>query len=286
MAARWPGYPPVPGRAREALGSIRRGIHLYEVLLLLEVLVALVGGAYATLRGGTFVGALSPVGGGTSFAPGAAGLVVTLLSGAVGIANFVLLILSWAQWRSGLKTLYREGTDLGAEHEADIGGAHRDYTRAVVFFVLNLVGAAVVAVAVTIFVVGREVATRGTLAASSLPSLLLPTIVASLAIASVFSTLMYYFAGRSLTGTIRALLPHEARPRVEAGPTWMAVGAIVAAPAGIAALYVPGLALASVVAPLVIYYGLRRIGRGYDEGLGAAPSAPPPPPVAWPLPPP
>lgn len=280
----WPAPPYLPGRTRAALISIRQGIRRYGYLLLVDILVAVLSGAVATAEGGPFLSSLSPVGGGSALGFGPSGLVVLAASAVAGLVGLVLLILSWVDWRSGIKALYEQGSEYGAAHQEDILRAHRDYTITVVMFFLNLVGSTLTSLVVTLLVVGRAARSGQTLTPAQLPGLIAPAILLTFAVTATFSTLLYYFAGRSLAGTIRALLSPVERAAVDRGPLWMALGAIVAAPAGVAALYVPGLALLTVLAPIITLYGLRLVGRGYDAWVGAPSAAPPPaPPLAWPM---
>lgn len=271
-----PSAPP-PGHTRRSLASIATGIRRYEVFLGLNVALTGVLAVAAWLTG-----ARAPVGvttsGGLETEPllsfgtplGAAVLTIAGLVEAVGL---VVLLLAWTEWRSGIRSLQGLGTEYGPEHAREISLAHRDYGRAVAAFLLGVVASLVTGAALVVYAVVTELAAARSgipvNAASGVPGAVW-IFVATIALSGLFNALLLYFSGRSLSETIRALLAIGARARVEDGRRWMLVGAVISPFLSLVAVFVPLAAVVSVAGTLVVVYGLRRVGAGYEGFLSGS----------------
>jgi hypothetical protein len=269
-------------KVRQALGHYRIvvGLGIASGLLSL-LLVALIGAQGLTL--GTIAG-----GGGAS--PSNIGsasvwtfLAVAAISGILALLVLIMTIVSWAEWRSGLRTLLDTSGQRGEEFYRDVLLAHRFYTATVVAFLLNLVAAVVIALAV----VAEAFATaRGALSGSPAPgpptvSLfggppILSAILASVVVSAVLNIVLYYCAGRSVVGSIRALVGDGERSALEKGRWWILFAAVLTPVFSVASLY-SGWATVGLLAPPVIFLvGYTQIIAVYDRWLVSDTANPPP----------
>jgi hypothetical protein len=264
-----PGEP-----TRNAARSIHKSMGTYAVVLILNLLAG-VGNLIALA---VLVGTGTPVpsvGGIPVSVGGTANSAVAILLGLLGFVALILTIVAWVEWRSGIKGLRWEESSLGQPHSLEVDQASRGYSRAVLCFILVLVGAIVLVVVIFAQVFGAVVQSAANNTTVT-PTVFLQTISSTIrwdiivggAILGLLQFLVYFFAAQSLSRAIHSLTKPEGQRRLEEGRTWMIVGGLFGF--GALALALTPYAIAStVVGPLVVLYGILRIRQSYGSYLGS-----------------
>lgn len=293
------GMPP-GAQTFEAVREIRKGTRVYQVFVLVNLLVAVtLLGVLAAAGGlggpGLIQPPTVPVGNNTtttapfSQGPTFSALVsVEAISGVFGFVGLFLIIWSWVTWRGGIQRLPRVIGEFGPAAYARAESALKDYARTIYTFIAAILVAVglVVALAVILFS-----AISGTLSSSvtGAPGISVQTfqleVYATLAVgivlSFVLSFLMFFFASRSLVGSIDAIADPGVRGTLASGRRWILVGAALPAFALLGFVYLP-LMLISLAAGLVLFVGFTLIVRAYGTFLARPPQpAPPPAPVPW-----
>lgn len=270
--------PPAPGEStRHAVEAILKSIHWYIVYLILTLVSTLVAaalfGVVAFASAGPLSGAL-PGGTGRSALLTGSALGFTALLGLIALFAFVILVLAWAEWRTGAERLERAAGEYGPGAAAAASAGKASWLYATVIFLVGLITSIAVVVLITIATVARSFGptARGNPAAittSAAASLVELAIIVGI-VSTVFSFLTYWFATRGLVGGFAPIAPPPILAQARSARTWVLLGAFLSV-LDVAGYLLPFGSLLGVVAPLVILVGFWRLRGAYVAWLAAPP---------------
>ncbi|MCI4332959.1 MAG: hypothetical protein L3K01_04435 [Thermoplasmata archaeon] len=283
------GSPPTGYRygppARELIRKIGDGVRWYLVTLVLSLLSA-IGSAVLT---GYVVSSAFGLGGSSLPSAGlsASSTALAIGLGVLGLLVFVLTIVAWLSWRSGVRQLPAAAMEFGSAYATSAQSALKDYGRTVWSFLSILIGTVVFAIVLAAYIVSQAFAhcsgplqSNNTSCVTSGASTLSNTVGIVLVfglIVALLQFLQYFFASRSLVDSIRPLVAEPQQQRLDRGRLFMVIGAGLT-PVGLinAALLlgnhaVPVLGFVGLLTPILLLLGLYQIHEVYVGWNSASP---------------
>lgn len=270
--------PPAPGEStRQAVEAILKSIHWYVVYLILTLVSTLAAAALLGVVSFTSAGPLSgalPGGTGRSAVLSGSALGFTALLGLIGLFAFVILVLAWAEWRTGAERLARAAGEYGPGAAAAASSGKDSWLYATVIFLVGLVTSITIAVYIVVSEVARSIGSLGrgnpsAISSSAAASVLEVAIVVGI-VGTVFSFLTYWFATRGLVGGLAPIAPPPIQAQARSARAVVLLGAVLSV-LGVAGYFLPFGSLLGVVAPLVILFGFWRLRGAYVAWLAAPP---------------
>ncbi|HEV2166767.1 MAG TPA: hypothetical protein VGS23_07345 [Thermoplasmata archaeon] len=271
----WSAPPTMPPGTEtyQAVRTLRNAIHWYLVVLALGIFAAVVGALFEGVSFSGTAGGLASGLGGTM--PGRAlfpeGLAVLVVSGLVGVAEFVFLIVSWVTWHDGASRLARSAGEYGpaASEAARKGRSAWTYTTITYLLSLLVIGVFVAAVAlrsVSPLLGGNR--TNATAVQAAVPVTELVLVAGALGIA--FSLLYYGFSTWGFVVSLEPLAAPGIIGQAHAARTTIFVGVALAA-LGLAGYFIPYGLLLGAASPIVVLWGFWLLQKAYDEWLARPP---------------
>ncbi|MCI4320736.1 MAG: hypothetical protein L3K05_00290 [Thermoplasmata archaeon] len=289
--AGWAYGPSVP----ELLGRVNEGVRWYLIVLILQFLGAAASAAVSgyVLGGGAFA---APISGNTNGGAFASVLLLGLGLAIFGVLAFVLTIVAWVKWRSGVRALPDAAPSMGAAYLESARLAARSYSRTIYAFIAEIVSSIALAIGITALIVAETLGSlpncsggNRTVPCSSTGSVSIPNseiqaaIVVGGLVFELFAFLVYYFASTSLVAALAPLASpaqqeelHQGRLAVLLGAALLPLG-LVAEVVGYVGPQIPALGFLGLVSPALLLYGMYRIHGAYSGWCDAHP----PPPMGY-----
>jgi hypothetical protein len=271
-------------QTHRALEQIRTGITVYLLVPLFAAINALIITAVLLSSNASFEGIYGGSGPGGVVASNSP--AITASGDLFGIIGFILIIVAWAIWRGGVRSLGAAAGEYGPRQVAAARRAERDYGRTVYTFLAIFVFTIVVVVFIVAIVVGAVAQTTssgsglgpssggGNMTVIENPlAAAVGLIVAVAIIGVVLSVLLYHFATQSLVASLEAIASPGIVARLRLARSIVLVGAALQIFTG-AAVADRLLYVASLPSPILLLAGFLLMRSAYSEWIEA-----PPPPV-------
>jgi len=266
----------------QAVERIRISITLYLLVPLMSLFNAVVVTATVLTSGAFVVGNFGGSGIGGLIESNSAAIAIT--GELTAFIALILTIVAWLTWRGGVRDLADAPAEYGSAQFSAAQDARRDYGYtlytwlAIFFFGIAVVVVIIALVLGTIVNNINSGEPSGTAAANAIGAVV--GVLAVLAVVGIVLTiLLYYFATRSLVGSISTVSTPAIRARLDRARTTILVGAvlgILAEGALVDRLLYP----LAILGPLVLVVGFVLMRSGYAEWLGAPPVPGPSPMLA------
>jgi hypothetical protein len=252
-----------------AVDQIRKGISIYLVVPLLSVVNALVITGIILATNSYVVGNFG--GSGIGGLVESDSLAVSVVGGLTGFVAFILTIVSWVTWRSGIRDLTDVSSEYGPRQIAAARRARQDFDYTVYTYIATLLFGIAVAVVLVLLLLSAIMSdlnsgqSSATAVANALASALAVLLVVAI-VTVLLTVLLYHFSTRSLVGSLSATASPPTVAHLARARTIILLGAVlgILSEGALASRFLYPLA---IVSPLVLVIGFVMMRSAYSEWL-------------------